>query len=175
MREVIRLPTYNSTLNNRHHHPYMSLLSLFAKKALLTEEENSMVVEAIRSAEKKTSGEIRVYVESHCRFVNALDRAAEVFYSIKMEATEHRNAVLVYVAIKDQQLAVFADEGIYKKAGAAFWNNAVAAMLHHFNKKNYGSGIASVVAEIGDALQTHFPYDSQTDKNELPDDIVFGR
>ena len=45
----------------------------------------------------------------------------------------------------------------------------------HFNKNSYGSGIAHVVKEIGDTLQTHFPYDSNTDKNELPDDIVFGK
>ena len=153
----------------------MALLSLFAKKTLLKEEDNNLIVDAIRSSEKRTSGEIRVFVESRCKFVDALDRAAQVFHTLKMEETTSRNAVLVYVAIKDQQLAIYADEGIYTKAGAGFWNNAVAAMLQHFNKKNYGKGIASVVTEIGDALQTHFPYDGQTDKNELPDDIVFGR
>ena len=153
----------------------MALLSIFAKKALLSEDETSVIVEAIRVAERKTSGEIRVFVESHCKFVDSLDRATEVFHSLKMEATEYRNAVLVYVAIKDRQLALFADEGIYTKAGAAFWNTAVADMLKHFNKNNYGKGIATVVTEIGDTLQTHFPYDSHTDKNELPDDIVFGK
>jgi hypothetical protein len=30
------------------------------------------------------------------------------------------------------------------------------------------------VIDIGDALHTHFPFDNDTDKNELPDDIVFG-
>jgi uncharacterized membrane protein len=166
----------NSILNNQAPSYYiMALLSMFAKKALLAEEEKSMIVNAIRSSEKKTSGEIRVYVESHCKFVDSLDRAAEVFYTLKMQETDNRNAVLVYVAIKDKQLAVFADEGIYEKAGTGFWNAAVTAMLQHFNKNNYGSGISSVVTEIGDTLQTHFPYDSLTDKNELPDDIVFGR
>jgi len=48
-------------------------------------------------------------------------------------------------------------------------------MLQHFNKANYADGIATVVKEIGDALHTHFPYDEHTDKNELPDDIVFGK
>lgn len=153
----------------------MALLSLFTKKALLNEDDNNLIVDAIRSSEKRTSGEIRVFVESHCKFVDALDRAAQIFHTLKMEETASRNAVLVYVAIKDQQLAIFADEGIYTKAGAGFWNNAVTAMLRHFNKKDYGKGIASVVTEIGDALEKHFPYDSQTDKNELPDDIVFGR
>ena len=153
----------------------MSLLSIFAKKALLTEPETSMVVDAIRSSEKKTSGEIRVYIESHCKFVDALDRASQIFYSLKMNETEYRNAVLVYVAIKDHQLAVFADEGIYKKAGAAFWNNAVREMLQHFNTNDYGKGISFVVTEIGNTLQANFPYDNSTDKNELPDDIVFGK
>ncbi len=36
---------------------------------------------------------MRVYVESHCRYMDAMDRAAEIFFSLKMEATEQRNAV----------------------------------------------------------------------------------
>jgi uncharacterized membrane protein len=31
------------------------------------------------------------------------------------------------------------------------------------------------VIQIGEALTTHFPYDNDTDKNELPDQIVFGK
>ncbi len=153
----------------------MALFSMFAKKDLLSEKDKTIIVDAIRASEKKTSGEVRVYVESHCKFVNSLDRAAEVFYSLKMDATENRNAALVYVAVKDKQLAVFADEGIYAKAGAPFWNNAVKEMLLHFNSNNYGEGISYVVKQIGNTLHTHFPYDSDTDKNELPDDIVFGK
>jgi len=153
----------------------MALLSMFAKKPLLSEPDKTLIVDAIRASEKKTSGEIRVYAESHCKFVDSLDRAAQVFYSLKMDATENKNAVLVYVAIKDKQLAVFADEGIYHKAGVAFWNTAVKEMLLHFNSHDYGKGIAFVVTEIGNTLQSHFPYNSDTDKNELPDDIVFGK
>ncbi|MEO6313443.1 MAG: TPM domain-containing protein [Chitinophagaceae bacterium] len=153
----------------------MALLSFLAKKPLLQEAATALIVDAIRASEKKTSGEIRVYVESHCKFVDSLDRAAQIFYSLKMNETANSNAVLVYVAVKDHQLAVFADEGIYKKAGAAFWNTAVKEMLQHFNMNDYGSGVASVVTAIGNTLQTHFPYDSSTDKNELPDDIVFGK
>jgi uncharacterized membrane protein len=153
----------------------MALISLFAKKTLLSKEEQTLIVEAVRASEQKTSGEIRVYVESRCKFVDPLDRAVQVFQTLKMEATQYRNAVLIYVAIRDRQLAIYADEGIYKKAGAAFWNGAVDTMLRHFNKDNYGQGIATVVSEIGNSLQANFPYDSTTDKNELPDDIVFGR
>jgi uncharacterized membrane protein len=144
-------------------------------KALLSEEDNRLIVKAIRHAEKRTSGEVRVFVESKCRFMDAIDRAAELFFSLKMENTEDRNAVLVYVAIKDKQLAVFADEGIYKRTGPDYWNNVVKEMLSTFNKEDYGKGIADCVIQIGEALTSHFPYDSDTDKNELPDQIVFGK
>lgn len=144
-------------------------------KALLTEEENHLVVKAIRHAEQRTCGEVRVYVESRCSWMDAIDRAAELFFGLQMEKTEKRNAVLVYVAIKDHQLAVFGDEGIHQKVGAEYWNKVVAEMLSKFNKHDYAKGIADCVIQIGEALTTHFPFDRDTDKNELPDTIVFGR
>ncbi|HWB28567.1 MAG TPA: TPM domain-containing protein [Chitinophagaceae bacterium] len=153
------------------------MFSIFKKKPtqFFTAEEQQLVVHAVQEAEKLTSGEIRVYVESRCEYMDALDRAKEIFAKINMAATQLRNGVLVYVALKDRQLAVFADEGIYVKAGAAFWNDAVKKMLAHFNKQNYAEGIAGVVKEIGETLAFHFPYDGATDKNELPDDIAFGK
>lgn len=153
------------------------MFSIFRKKPVnfFTAEEHQLVVHAVQQAEKLTSGEIRVYVESHCEYVDAIDRAKEIFYNISMQNTVQRNAVLVYVALKDRQLALYADEGIYQKAGAAFWNDAVKKMLSNFNSANYAVGIAAVVTDIGEALVYHFPYDGATDKNELPDDIAFGK
>jgi uncharacterized membrane protein len=144
-------------------------------KSFFSPQEQEKIVNAIREAEKNTSGEVRVFVESKCRFVNALDRAAEIFNALKMQQTAQRNATLVYVAMKDKQLAVLGDEGIYKKTGQLFWNNAVHTMLLQFNKQNFADGIAHVVHQIGEALTTYFPYDESSDKNELPDDIVFGK
>ena len=153
------------------------MLNLFRKKAVdfFSKEEKELVVSAIQSAELSTSGEVRVFIESRCSFVNPIDRAIEIFGQLKMYQTAQRNAVLVYVAIKDRQLAVFGDEGIHQKVGNVFWNEAVKKMLQHFNSQNYAQGIANVVTEIGEALQQHFPYDAATDINELPDDIVFGK
>jgi uncharacterized membrane protein len=153
------------------------MISLFRKKAndFFSAEEKEKILSAIQKAERTTSGEIRIYVENHCRFVDAIDRAAEVFYSLKMDQTAYRNATLVYVALKDRQMAVFGDEGIYSKTGKEFWNEAVKKMIKNFNKENYAQGITEVVEQIGAALTHHFPYDASTDKNELPDDIVFGK
>jgi len=152
----------------------MKLIPPFKKKGFFSHEENSLIVEEIRKAEQQTSGEIRVYIESRCRFVDPVDRAVEVFKTLEMERTEHRNGVIIYIAVKDQQLAVFGDEGIHQKLGFDFWQTEVGKMLKAFNSENFAEGIIHIIGEIGNALYIHFPYD-KSDKNELPDDIVFGR
>ena len=147
----------------------------FRKKEFFTAEEKRTIAEAIQKAEQRTSGEVRVFVEHRCRYVNAIDRAMEIFQNLQMHKTELRNAVLIYVATKDRQLAIFGDEGIHKKVGDQYWANGVIKMINAFNRDNIAEGICQCVKDVGEALCTHFPYDKDTDKNELPDDIVFGR
>jgi len=151
------------------------MFSLFKKKGFFSLEEKQCIVDAVKNAELRTSGEVRVYIESRCSYVDALDRAVEIFQHLKMDQTAERNAVLVYVAVKDRQLAVFGDEGIHKKVGNEYWSRVVSEMLSKFNRNDYADGISVCVKEIGEALLTYFPYNNTTDKNELPDDIVFGR
>jgi uncharacterized membrane protein len=116
-----------------------------------------------------------VYVESRCRFVDPLDRAAEVFNLLNMQKTSARNAVLLYFAVKDRQLAVLGDQGIHEKVGEDFWQKQVSQILSRFQREHFAEAITRMIKEIGDALKYHFPFDRQTDVNELPDDIVFGR
>ena len=153
----------------------MSLFSFFKKEDFFTEEEKLQIIEAVRNAEKRTSGEVRVFVESHCSYMDAIDRAKEIFVELRMNETADKNAVLVYVALKDKQLAVFGDEGIHSKLGNDYWNAEVRKMINKFNKENYADGIKEVVTDIGESLTRLFPYNNDTDKNELPDDIVFGK
>ena len=150
-------------------------IPFFSRKDFFSPAEKNQIVAAIREAEQQTSGELRVYVESHCRFVDPLDRAAEVFWILKMEHTEARNGVLVYVAIKDRQLAIYGDKGIHEKVGNDFWNATVARIISQFVRESLSDAIVKMILDIGAALKHHFPYDAETDKNELPDDIVFGR
>ena len=152
------------------------MFSLFRKKKdFFTTEEKQLITEAIQRAEKMTSGEVRVFVEGRCSYMDAIDRAAELFFNLQMQKTEDRNAVLIYIAMTDHQLAVFGDEGIHKKVGNEYWNMEVKKMITNFNRENYAKGISEVVEDIGEALTKHFPYNNNTDKNELPDDIVFGK
>ena len=154
----------------------MGVFSLFKRQRpkFFSPEEKTAIIEAIRAAEKSTSGEIRVYIESHNRFVDAVDRASEVFFSLKMEKTQHRNGVLLYIAMKDHQLAIFADEGIYKIMGQAFWDASVKEIIEEISTGPMSESIIHCITKIGEVLTEKFPYQSTTDKNELPDDIVFG-
>ena len=144
-------------------------------KEFFTPEEKECVISTIRNAEQRTSGEIRVFVESKCRFVDAIDRAREIFFQLGMEKTAERNGTLVYVATKDHQVAVFGDEGIHTKVGQQYWNDEVNKMIRYFTHDKVADGICECVNDIGEALHRHFPYHGGTDKNELPDEIVFGR
>lgn len=153
----------------------MAFFPFSKRKEFFSKDEQERIISAIRQAEQQTSGEIRVYTESRCRFVDPLDRAAEIFWGLKMDHTKDRNGVLVYVAMKDHQFAILADQGIHEKVGQAFWNKEVAVMTTHFKNAHPAEAIESVVNDIGTALKTHFPYDRSNDKNELPDDMVFGK
>jgi uncharacterized membrane protein len=153
----------------------VSFFSFFKKKEFFSPEENEKIVESIRSAEKCTSGEVRIFVERHCKFMDPLDRALEIFSELKMENTIDRNAVLLYVAVKDRQLAIYADKGIHQKMGTHFWEEEVNKILLQFDKLNYTNGIVQCINDIGKALEENFPYNKQEDKNELPDEIIFGR
>jgi uncharacterized membrane protein len=153
----------------------VAIFPFFKKKNLLSPSEEEKIVNAIRAAEKFTSGEVRVFLESKCRFVNPVDRAFEVFYGLKMEKTDDHNGVLIYIALKDRQLAIYGDDGIHKRVGEAYWKNAIQQMLLHFNKENHVDGICETITTVGQTLAKEFPYEPTDDKNELPDEIVFGK
>jgi len=152
------------------------MFSLFGKKPMLDKDSQLKIVACIKQAESKTSGEVRVYMEHHCTYMDPMDRAREIFASLAMEKTSARNAVLVYVAFTDKQFALFGDTAIYEKAGGAqFWQAAAGKLMGHLRKNEITEGLCNCVNELGSALARHFPYDPSIKKNELPDEIVFGK
>ncbi len=150
------------------------MFSLFKKKEFFSAEQKERIVAAIRAMEQKTSGEIRVYVESKNPFMDPMDRAAEIFYKLKMQETDHRNGVLLYIETKHKELALFGDEGIYTATGAEYWNSAVKEMISKFHGNDITDGVVQCITQVGHTLCEKFPYNRTEDKNELPDDIVFG-
>jgi hypothetical protein len=153
----------------------MGLFPFSKKKTFFSDEEQKLLVDAITLAEKETSGEVRVFVESKNTFVDPLDRAKEIFIKLQMHNTKHRNAVLLYIATEHKELALLADEGIYNTLGKTYWDNSVKNMIAHFAGNNIVAGVEQCIKEIGQTLKEKFPFDPSEDKNELPNDIVFGK
>ncbi len=150
---------------------------LFRKQnPLLNPAEQERVVACIREAEARTTGEIRVFMESKCSYMNAMDRAVELFHELEMTKTERRNATLIYLATEDRQFALAGDKEIYEKAGGeAFWKQAADELQAYLRRGAAADGLCRCIVLLGDALATHFPYDPAITKNELPDEIVFGK
>ena len=138
----------------------------------LTKAEEQEVVQAIGKAEKNTSGEIRVHIEKETSMV-AIDRAMEVFRSLNMENTQERNGVIIYVAVKSHQFAIYGDKGIDEKVGADFWNCTKDAMQNHFQNGNFKQGLIDGILNAGEQLQKHFPY-QENDLDELTNEISRG-
>lgn len=151
------------------------MLCLFKKKSLLSSQDNKRIVDAIKATEQLTSGEIRVYIESRNPLVNTLERASELFFKMQMQNTQQRNGVLLYLALKDKEVALFGDEGIHQKVGSEFWNAQVAQMIQLFKNNQFTDGVVKCIEEVGHVLNEKFPYNADIDKNELPDEIIFGK
>ena len=96
----------------------------------LTAKEEQEVVEAIRIAEKSTSGEIRVHLEN--TFEGDIEsRALEVFSILKMDNTRLQNGVLIYVAVQNKAFAIFGDKGINDLVTTDFWDNTKTTIENH--------------------------------------------
>ena len=138
----------------------------------LTKPEEQEIVESIGKAEKNTSGEIRVHIENETS-VATINRAMEVFRNLNMEDTQERNGVIIYVAVKSKQFAIYGDKGINEKVGADFWNSTKEAMQNHFKSGNFKQGLIDGILKAGEQLKTHFPYQDD-DTNELSNEISKG-
>ena len=142
-----------------------------APSKYFTAEQKAKMVAAIQEAEKNTSGEIRIHFENHTSKA-ILDRAAEVFAELKMHKTALRNGVLIYVALRDHQLAVLGDAGINAKVPDDFWNEIKNGMVEKFKAGQICEGVCEAVRAAGFQLKAFFPYQAE-DINELSDDISF--
>lgn len=139
---------------------------------LFSEQERHTIIQAIQSAEARTSGEIRLHMEDVCK-ENVLDHAAFLFEKLDMHKTKYRNGVLFYVSVCDKQFAILGDKGINESVPDNFWDSVKTAVLQDFVLGNYAEGLKKGIALAGEKLRKFFPVDSD-DKNELSDDISFG-
>lgn len=140
-------------------------------RKFFNEREQQLLIDAITSAELKTSGEIRVHVENFC-LGNELKAAEKVFTRLKMHETNERNGVLIYIATLSHKIAVAGDIGIHQKLGSAFWDQLVVKLIRQFKADKKAEALADCILECGEQLGKYFPRSSD-DKNELDNSISY--
>jgi uncharacterized membrane protein len=138
----------------------------------LSKEEEQEIVEAIRVAEKNTSGEIRVHIEKTTS-IAPYDRAKEVFHELKMDETELKNGVLIYLAVDDHHFIICGDKGINDLVEPDFWDCTRDVMASQFKKGDFKQGLVDGILRAGDRLQKYFPW-QKGDTNELSNEISKG-
>ncbi len=149
----------------------MSFFSIFRRR-FFSKEEEKLIVGAIRSAELGTSGEIRVHF-SKVLVNNVMEDAHLTFTKLKMQETERRNGVLIYIVPSSKQFAIIGDEGFHQIAGDDFWQSVKEKMLSYFKDGRFVEGITKGIEEVGVILKKHYPRENN-DINELNDEISYG-
>jgi uncharacterized membrane protein len=139
-------------------------------KKFLNDLRHEDLVAAIKRAEKRTSGEIRVFVSRH-EPVDAMVAAQAEFAHLGMNKTAEKNGVLIYVAPVARKFAIIGDAGVHQKCGDAFWQSVAAEMTGHFKRGDFTEGIVHAIHKAGELLAQHFP--AKPDQpNQLSDDVA---
>lgn len=138
---------------------------------LLQALEEARIAEAIRAAEARTSGEIRVFISSQKRTSPpVLDRAAAQFAKLGMAKTSERNAVLIYLSPETREFAIIGDAGIHAACDAGFWAQIAEAFEAGMRTGDVTGALVAAVSSAGEALARHFPR-AHGDVDELPNSV----
>ena len=139
-------------------------------KHFLSRLDHARIVAAIRDAESRTTGEVRVHVTR--RKPLDIETAARArFEKLGMAKTAERNGVLFYICPNQRRFRILGDAGIHEKCGDAFWQEVAAAMEESFRRGHFTDGLAAGIAKVGHVLAREFPRRAG-DANELPDDVT---
>jgi uncharacterized membrane protein len=145
---------------------------VITRKQLMQAIDHDQVKKAIKSAERRTSGEIRVSIAP--LFWGSIEKAADkAFVRMGMTATKERNGVLFFVVPARRKFVVLGDRGIHQKVGQQFWERIAGVLSERFRDGDFTGGLVRGIEEVGEQLAAHFPYKLE-DGNELPDTIDFG-
>ncbi len=140
-------------------------------RELLDALDDERIVEAIRRAEERSRGEIRVHVTSEA-VGDPKGAASAMFTRLGMTATVERNGILIYVSPRAQTFAIVGDEGVHRLCGEMFWKDVAAALEEDFRARRFTDGLVRGIDRAGEVLARHFPrLEGKSDRDELPNTV----
>ena len=136
----------------------------------LSRLDHGKISAAIAESERKTSGEIRVFISRH-KVEDPRSSAEDQFVKLGMSKTKHRNGVLLFFAPLSQKFAMIGDQAIHEKCGQHHWRKLVDEMQGHLKRDQFTDAIVHGINAAGALLETHFPADGGGG-NELSNDVA---
>jgi uncharacterized membrane protein len=140
-------------------------------RRFFTIEQEAIIISAIRVAECKTSGEIRVHINEHFE-ENVVKQAELIFQKLGMHQTQERNGTLIYIAVENREFAIIGDLGIHNKVGASFWEAVRNGVQEKFKQGDFTGGVVLGIQNLSEEMGKYFPV-NENKSNELSDEISY--
>ncbi len=139
------------------------------QKDFLAQLDQQRITDAIATAERQTSGEIRVHIQPKAH--GEIRTIAEhTFERLGMTKTALRNGVLLFIACEEQRFTILGDRGIDEKVPAGFWDEIAAKLTIRFKAGEFTDGIVEAIHSAGEELFHFFPR-AEGDLDELTNEI----
>jgi uncharacterized membrane protein len=143
-------------------------------KTFLSKQDLADVADAIKDAERRTAGEIRVAIRQKRskkeKAFSVEQLARHEFVHLGMTKTKERTGILIFIVLEAREFFILADEHINEKVAPRSWESVAQTMAAQFAKREFRVGILNAVRSVGDHLATHFP-SKPGDKNELSNKV----
>jgi uncharacterized membrane protein len=124
------------------------------------------VEEAVRVAERRTSGEIAIAIARSWFWGDPRAAAERQFGRLGVSRTRGRNGVLIFVAPRRRKLVVLGDVGVQEKVAPDLWETVIARMAADFRRGEPTAGLVAGIELLAAALAAAFP-PRPDDVNEL--------
>lgn len=142
-----------------------------ALRDFFTEDDRKSITSAIKEAESRTSGEIRVRVEAKAG-EDPMQAVRNAFEALGMRNTELHNGVMFFLGVEDRKFVILGDDGINDKVPENFWDSVRDVVLGHFREGRFAQGLSEGIRMAGEQLSSFFPH-QKGDVDELPNAISF--
>lgn len=146
----------------------------------LSREEIEKVNSAVKNAEKKTAGEIKIVVVQKSTegdlpldqtIEKVRERARKEFFELGLDHTRDNTGVIILISLDERQVVVFGGQAIYEKIEAGEWIEHVRVIIDGIKSGAPAVGIIEAVKQIGELLAEHLPI-KPDDIDEISNEIV---
>lgn len=129
------------------------------------------MIAAITRAERGNRGEVRVHLEARCPGSDPLARARGLFHALGVDRTKDGTGVLLYVAVDDRKVAVFAGHGVHGAQTPEFWKGVTDTVADGARKGSLTQGLVAGIDRIGEVLRVAAA-GRDRHGNELPNSVT---